>query len=319
MNRLSPVTALVASAVATTRRRRAHGPRIPAWSWGFEVVVGMLKRTSARLAPLPWAEQRAGWELLSQPSPILRRVRREDVSLGAVPCVRVTPRGAPRGTLVYLHGGSYLYGSPETHAELIARLALAANVVVIAPRYRLAPEHPLPAAIEDAVSVCRAVEGGYVLAGDSAGGGLALTTAVALRDAGAAMPVALAPLSPWVDLSAKGGTLLRHSEFDWAEPWMFERWAEAARGVLALDDPRCSPRFADLRGLPPTRVLLGGAEMLVDQVRAFVEVARMQGVDITFSEYPDMVHNWVTLTGLFPACGRGIEEVGTFVRTALDG
>lgn len=319
MNRLTPLVALAASAAATTRRRMTHGPLRPSWSWRFEVVVGTLKRLSAHLASLPWAEQRRGWELLSQPSPVFRRVRREEVTLGGVACARVTPEGSPRGAMVYLHGGSYLYGSPETHAELIARLALAAGAAVIAPRYRLAPEHPLPAAIEDAVSVCRAMQGRFVLAGDSAGGALALTTAITLRDTGAATPAALTLLSPWVDMTAKGGTLEAHSEYDWAEPWMFERWAEAARGSLARDDPRCSPRFAELRGLPRTLVLLGGAEMLADQVRAFVESARAQGLAVTLSEHPDMVHNWVTLAGLFPACGRGIEEVGAFARAALDG
>ncbi|MBC7726539.1 MAG: alpha/beta hydrolase fold domain-containing protein, partial [Microbacteriaceae bacterium] len=168
--------------------------------------------------------------------------------------------GSPRrGTVLYLHGGAYVVGSPASHRSITGALARGTGMAVFALDYRLAPEHPLPAALHDALAACRALRGAdtlrgagpLVLAGDSAGGGLALATALALRDAGEPLPAALVLMAPWVDL-----TLARLPPATPGEAMLSRAWvaAGAAHYLAGADpaQPATSPLHADLRGLPPT-------------------------------------------------------------------
>jgi acetyl esterase/lipase len=312
---------LLASSIRTTLSRLRRGPRHPGWSWGFEVVIETLRRHSAALARLSWVEQRAGWGALVQPpTPEVRGVRRELCEIAGLPAAWFTPPGQPQGTVLYLHGGSFIYGSIDTHSETIARLARSSAARVLAIDYRLAPEHLFPAAIEDVLSAYRALRASgherVVIAGDSAGGNLAAVATVALRDAGDP-PAGAVLLSPWVDLAARDGSLLTNAAYDWAEPSCFESWARCYLGDHDPSDPRASPLRADLAGLPPLFVVVGTAEMLLDQVRAFVDKAHRASVEVEVFEHEGMVHNGISLAPMFERCREVERRAGAFIARCL--
>jgi epsilon-lactone hydrolase len=242
---------LLASVFATAAARRRRGPLLPSWSFGFEVITRAQKRFNASLAPLPPLEQRRLWGALKARSPALDAVNVREQTLAGVRTFWFEPkRGASSTVVLYLHGGSFIYGSERSHGDLAARLALATGARVAFPIYRLAPEHPFPEAADDVRRVFDALAGAVgagrvIVAGDSAGGNLALTLVLALRDAGRALPRAVVPISPWVDLAARGGSLDKNQPYDWAEPEQFESWARTylARG----EDPKRPGHFAVVR------------------------------------------------------------------------
>ena len=222
--------------------------------------------------------------------------------------------------LLYFHGGGFCFGSIRTHGLLAGALARAARARTFAAEYRLAPEHTAPAAHEDALAAYRHLlaEGiapeQIVLAGDSAGGTLVLGTLLALRDAGGPMPAAGIVISPWVDLSCSGASFKSNARFDFVGE---THCRLAAVSYLGAVDPRrsdVSPLYADLHGLPPLLIQAGGAEVLVDQIRAFAARARAAGVDVTLSVYDDMVHVWHLMRDVTPHGQRAIDEAGAFVQ-----
>ena len=313
--------------VALSRLR--NGPGRPSWSFGFELFTTAMRGTALEIARLDWKGQRLAYDTLATPlSPVLKRVDREEVTVGGVPAVWFTPK-IPVGagslgagaTLLYLHGGAYIFGSTRSHGELIARLALATPARTLAPEYRLAPEHPFPAAIEDAVAVYRALLASgtdpkrLVVAGDSAGGGLTMALLQKLREHGDPLPAGAALLCPWVDLTAKGGSLTDNAAFDWSNEEVGHRWIEAYLNGHDRRDPLVSPVFADLAGMPPLLVQVGDAELLHDQAVMLATRAKEAGVDVRFVVEPDMVHDWHSFAGLFSHCARAIDDVGAFVRS----
>jgi acetyl esterase/lipase len=313
--------------VALSRLRK--GPGRPSWSFGFELFAAAMRGTALDIAALDWQGQRRAYDALANTyAPALRRVRREHTTDFGVPAVWFVPK-APGGgaalatdvTVLYLHGGAYIFGSTRSHGELIARLALATPARVLAPEYRLAPEHPFPAAIEDAVSVYRALIARgtdpkrVVVAGDSAGGGLTMALLQKLRDAGDPLPAGAALLCPWVDLTAKGGSLTDNAAFDWSNEDVGHQWIEAYLNGHDRRDPLASPVFADPKGLPPLLVQVGGAELLHDQATKLAVRATEAGVDVRLVVEPDMVHDWHSFAGIFSHCARAIDDVGAFVRS----
>jgi epsilon-lactone hydrolase len=304
--------------VALARARR--GPLLPTWTFWYEVVTRAQKRFHERVARLSPVAERRAWDSLRADGPALRRVARHCETLGSVEVVNLTPREVPEPTRVvlYLHGGSFIYGSERSHGELCARLALASRAKVVLPLYRLAPEHPFPAALDDAIAVYRAlVDRGtspsrLVLAGDSAGGNLVLALLTRLRDEGEELPRGSILISPWVDLAARDGSMQRNEPYDWASPWMFDRWLREYVGQARVDDPRVSPALADLRGLPALLIQIGTAELLHDQVTALARRARSAGVEVTLEEYPDLAHLWHSLTPMFPKFQAGMDRIGAF-------
>jgi acetyl esterase/lipase len=222
--------------------------------------------------------------------------------------------------VLYLHGGGYVSGSPRTHRPLAGEIAHAAGARLLLPAYRLAPEHPFPAALEDAWVAYwwllkQGVQPGQiVVAGDSAGGGLALALLVALRDAGLPLPAGLVCISPWVDLTLRGASLRANEGRDYLN-------AAAIRAVAALylngrdaREPLASPLFADLRGLPPTLIQTGTAELLLDDSKRLARRAAAAGVPVELELWENMVHVWHFLY-LFEAKARqAIRRVGCFVR-----
>lgn len=321
MGLLTHIPSMAAALVRVTRRRAAEGPLRPGWPFGFEVAVEHLRSLSQRVRGQDPLAQRALWDSASAPSQTARKVRRERAEVGGVPGAWITPKaGADDRVVLYFHGGAYIFGTLETHAELMERIAIAARARVLGLSYRLAPEHPFPAAIEDAVAAYRALlrdgtaPGRIVLSGDSAGGNLAAATLLTLRDAGDPLPAGAALICPWVDLTERGGSMVTNEPYDWGFCDDFEGWMRAYIGGGDPRDGRASPLYADLAGLPPLLVQTGGAELLRDQVLAFVERARAAGVEVERDLHPDMVHNWHVFAGMLPEGQRAIERIGAFAR-----
>lgn len=235
-----------------------------------------------------------------------------------------TPAADPARVILFLHGGGYISGSITSHRHMIAQAGREAGARTFALGYRLAPEHPFPAALEDALSGYRyLLAQGFapqhiVIAGESAGGGLAVATLITLRNAGTPLPAATWCSSPWVDLEMSGSTMVTKAAVD---PLIQKNYlAELAALYLNGVDPRtplASPIYADLRGLPPMLIQAGSAETLLDDAVHLAGKAAAADVRITLQVWPDMIHAWHLF---YPqlAEGRGaLAEVGAFVRAKL--
>jgi acetyl esterase/lipase len=242
---------------------------------------------------------------------------------GEGPAIRgawLEPAGTDGPVLLYYHGGGYVFGSMRSHGPLIGALARAAGARIFVPEYRLGPEHPAPAAHDDAVAAYHyLLQQGIpprriVVAGDSAGGTIVLNTLIALRDAATPLPAAGVVISPWVDLTCSGASFDTNAPFDFVGK--VHCLLAAANYLNGLDPgrPDISPLFAALAGLPPLLVHAGDAEVLVDQIRAFAARAEASGVDVQLEVYPDMVHVWHLMRAITPAAQRAIDEIGVFVR-----
>lgn len=226
----------------------------------------------------------------------------------------------PGRTVLLLHGGGYVAGSPETHRGLAAALGMYSSAAVLVPDYRLAPEHRYPAALDDVVAVYRWLIGPggqdpsrLVVAGDSAGGGLALALLVRLRDEGVELPAGAALLSPWADLT---GTSESVSSLDAADPWLSGSLIGVTGEVYApggTQEPYASPVFADLSGLPPLLVHVGSEEVLLDDARTIVARARAAGTEASLGVFDGMWHVFHAFTFL-PEARRALREVAGFVR-----
>jgi acetyl esterase/lipase len=305
--------------VALARFRR--GPLRATWTFRYEVVTHTQKRFHERVASLSPAEERRAWNSLKGPNPSSKSVTWTRSTLGGVDCIDISSheRKTSERVILYLHGGGFLYGSEHTHGELCSRIAISGGARLIFPLYRLAPEHRFPAALEDALSVYRALREAagqrseIVVAGDSAGGNIALALLLSLRGSGDSLPARAALISPCVDLADRSGSMHYNERFDWASPWMFDRWQ---REYLADTDPAAplaSPARADLRGLPPLLIQIGTAEMLYDQVKAFARRAEEAGVEVTLAEYADRVHLWHALAPMFREFQASIDQIGRFI------
>ena len=267
-------------------------------------------------------EMRPVLERLFTDFPSARQVKCEPVSAGGVKAEWITaPNAAADRAILYLHGGGYIMGSINTHRELIARLSKAAQARMLALDYRLAPEHPFPAPVEDATASYRWMlaqglkPSRIAVAGDSAGGGLTVAALVAFRDAGLPMPAAGIPISPWVDLEAIGESMkTRSSQDPIVKPEMIR---EIARVYLAGQNPRsplAAPLYADLHGLPPLLIHVGDAEALLDDSKRLAERAKAAGVDVTLEVWPEMPHVWHLFAHFLPEGQQAIDRAGEFVR-----
>lgn len=240
-----------------------------------------------------------------------------EIMANGVRALRFDPPGTPRAAILHLHGGAFRLGCPEQVAPFAAALALRCGVAVICPTYRLAPEHPYPAALNDAYAVLSALreagEGRIILSGDSAGGGLAASLASLARNDTPA-PIGLILLSAWLDLSISAASYATNA----ADDPLFSREsaAEAADLYLqgmAADDPLASPLFGDLAGFPPTFVSAGAGEVLVDDARSFAARLGEAGVPTRLDIVPDMDHVAVTRGMDLPGAARTFEAVAAFI------
>jgi acetyl esterase/lipase len=198
--------------------------------------------------------------------------------------VRAAPE--PRVTILYLHGGGYLFGSPAGYRDRVRKLSFRCNAEVFVPDYRLAPENPYPAALEDALAAWRYVSAlrqsaTIVVAGDSAGGGLALSLLAALRDAGDELPAAAFVFSPWTDLGGSGASVTSNERNDvWLSRRHIAEWGRQYAAGSDVADPGISPLHADMRGFPPLLLIAGDEEVLLDDTLRVAAKAREAGVEV---------------------------------------
>jgi acetyl esterase/lipase len=270
----------------------------------------------------PPLQRRARYSRFFGQFPTPDDVRFEPVQADGVWVEWVTPPdAAPRRIVLYLHGGGYGVGSPVDYRDLVPRIARAARARALSVDYRLAPEHPHPAAVEDAVTAYRwlLANGGTpaqtVIAGDSAGGGLTVATLLALRDRGVPLPAAGVCISPWVDMEASGASVERNAE---ADPFMKKAVIlDAARRYLQGQDPRtplAAPLYADLGGLPPLLIQVGSIETLLDDAVRLAERARAVGVEVTLETWDGMPHIWHCFASFLPEAQQAIDRIGAFVQ-----
>ncbi len=248
------------------------------------------------------------------------------VRLGSVVGERVDGSNVRAGyALLYFHGGGFCIGSPLMHRSIAAHLAQHSAMSVFVPSYRLAPEHPYPAALDDALAAYRALlAGGYAperiaLVGDSAGGGLALALLVALRDAGVALPASAVLLSPWVDLSLSGASIAFNAADDpVVSPTWLAACARAYAGTLAPSDPRVSPLFASLYGLPPLGIYVGTREILLDDSARLAVRAREAGVTVELRCYEGLWHNWQFQAGVLPSVAPTFADAADLIESMIE-
>jgi acetyl esterase/lipase len=270
---------------------------------------------------LPVAERRRRLDSVPVllPGALLRTRRRRD-SLAGVPVTWVTPRGGSEPRLVlYVHGGGFTVGSSRMLRDLLARLALASSGRILSPDYRLAPEHPWPAALDDLRTVWRAALAEYapkqiVLAGDSAGGNLVLALLLELRDRGEPLPAGAVLFSPWVDLACSAASFQTNADVDVLDrELLLEEAAGYARGADP-SRPALSPLHAELAGLPPLYFQVAGAELLRDDVEAFATRARAAGVRSALDVFDDQVHDFQAFGGLSRTSLDAIRRAGEAVQ-----
>lgn len=280
----------------------------------------ILKPMFAPAIPMPW--QRWWLRQMARIAWLPNGVEFAAAELYGVSGEWVRPRRLPpakNAAILYLHGGAYCVGSPATHRAVTAHLCRAANLPVFAADYRLAPEHPFPAAVDDALAVYKSLagQGPVVIAGDSAGGGLALATALSLRQQSTRLPAALVLFSPWIDLT-------RASLSDAAaanDTMLTPAWLDAcARHYLAGSDaasPLASPLHGDLRGLPPILIQTGADEMLRGDAVKLHDALDKAGVAVTCEIVPGRWHAFQIHAGLLPSAHAAIKRAGRFIAANL--
>jgi monoterpene epsilon-lactone hydrolase len=272
--------------------------------------VALARKLAAQTTPKLRVPQ--GWRIRETATPLKGEWIEPENGAGKPPAGR---------TILYLHGGGYYFCSPETHRPITVTLAREAAARVFAPDYRLAPEHRFPAAVEDAVASYRGLLAGgtraqrIVIAGDSAGGGLALATLIALRDAGEPLPAGAVLFSPWTDLAATGASITRNDKSD----VMFHGRRIAQAGKIYLGDtpattPRASPLYAELRGLPPLFVQASDSEVLLDDSTRLVEKAGRVGIAVSFRAWHNLPHVWQIFAGFLPEARAALAESAEFIR-----
>ena len=295
----------------------------------FQMVVGMIGQTTDTLneATLSAVELRSGMEALVGALPLLEGTEVEVVDVNGVPAEWVRPEvnTAPDACILYLHGGGYVIGSCNTHRPLASHLAARTGLSVLVVDYRLGPEDPYPAALDDALTAYEWLleagleHGRIVIAGDSAGGGLTLATLLALRDNGSRMAGLGVAISPWTDLTLSGATMDAPEIHD---PMVtragLQRMADWYVDSADPTDPLVSPLFGDLTGLPPLLIHVGEVEALRDDAVRFAERAKAAGVDVTIEVWPEMIHVWHAFGPSVPESEAAVTRIAAFIAKRLE-
>jgi len=291
-----------------------------------QTVLRFILRTGLRVLfrglirpPVPLALQRAVLRLLTCCLPQAREVRLERAKLAELTCEWHWPDKTASGVVLYLHGGGFVLGGPNTHRALASHLAHQTHMAVVAIDYRRSPEHPFPAARDDALRAYQALlDSGYapsqiVIAGDSAGGNLSLITGLRLRELGLPQPAAYVCFSPVTDFTGThlhtplAGDPLIHPA------WLAQALASYVPAGLARDDPTLSPVFADCRGLAPLLIQVGEDEVLLNDSLRMAQQAQADGVDVVLQRFPDLWHVFHAQAGVLRAADRALADVAVFL------
>lgn len=268
-------------------------------------------------------DSRAALDQFSGLAPLPKDVKLEKIDVGGISAAWMsTPEVVKDKAILYLHGGGYIEGSITYHKELTQRISRVSKAKVLILDYRLAPEHPFPAALEDSTrtySWLVDTEGylpqNIVIAGDSAGGGLTVATLVKLRDEGMALPAAAVCLSPWTDLALTGDSMkekVHEDPFMTPDDLMFS--ASMYLGKTDPKNPYASPLYANLKDLPPLCIQVGTAEVLLDDAIRLATRAKEAGVEVQLDIWEDMIHVFQAFAVLAPESQEGIEKIGEFIK-----
>ena len=297
-------------------------------SQAMQDVIDVLRdrqKASASQAPPTLAERRAAFTPGDRLHPVPDDVLVTEVTAGGVPAHWLAAPGADTGrVLLFLHGGGYELGSLRSDGELAARLGQASGMRVLFPEYRLAPEHPFPAAIDDVLAAWRWLRTGQGLsaaslavAGDSAGGGLAVALLVATRDAREALPAAAVLMSPTVDLTSSGASMTERGDQDpISTPAMLGHFASDYLAGADPKTPLASPLFAPLSGLAPLLIQVGTADLLLSDSERLAAAAAQAGVDVTLQVGEGLPHVYPIMLGT-PEAAEATEQIGKFLRALV--
>ena len=297
--------------------RRGH----PSWNLSMKLASRLFRNNMKRAVKMSFSEQREFYRKLARPNPFPQKVSESWFEIDGLRACWFTPTELQSpGTLLYWHGGGYCICSIDTHKELIARLAKASGCRTLAVDYRLAPEAPFPCAVDDAEKVMNYLwRSGHkpettVVAGDSAGGNLALVSILKAIANGQPVPAACVGISPWVDLASQRRSHIENSKFDYVGPKFDAGWRQAYVGTEQAKNPFVSPIYGDYKQFPPLLLQAGGAETLRDDIAELAKIAEAAGVDVQYREWEGMIHVWHFLASLVPASKEAIAEVGNFVK-----
>jgi len=296
-----------------------------------QIIVGMRNKIIKKIVSFQMAgwsdgsieEQRARLDKTSKYLKIPADIYCQPILAGGVIAEWINTPEADLGAILYLHGGAYALGSVDVHREIIARLARATKIRCLAIEYRLAPEHPYPAALEDSIAayhwlLTQGVEPSQIIfVWDSAGGGLALASLVALRDAGEPLPAGTVCISPWTDLALTGASIQSKAKVDpYLDPASLQKYARYYAGENEPSSPLISPLYANLEGFPPLLIQVGTDEILLDDATRFAEKARDSGVDVTLQILDGMFHVF-QLIPFLPETKKAVGSIAEFVSHTL--
>jgi monoterpene epsilon-lactone hydrolase len=301
-------------------RRLLRGPLLPNWSWMFEVSIHFIRnQTITAFNMTNQAEGREYENSLVFTSPAVAEMKIEPI-LTPVKGHWYHPKSEAKDiTVLYLHGGGYAFYS-KAHENLIALVTLAAKSQTFALDYRLIPEHPFPAQLDDALAAYRwLLETGIkserlVVIGDSAGGNLVLVLLLALRDSKLPLPALGICIAPWTDIENSGNSLKDNEPFDWVEKRMPLKWAEWLCKDTHPSNPMVSPINADLRGLPPIYIQAGDAEILYDMIQSFYNRAQAQGANVKLDVWRHMNHDFQAFGDHIPESKEALMRIGQVIK-----
>lgn len=290
-------------------------------------IVALRVKLAARERASDVPTQRRDFDMLSQAYPPPADVKIERVRANGVEAEWTwTPDARSDAVVLYVHGGGYVFGSLESHRHMVAEIGRAARARTLALHYRLAPEHPFPAPVEDTLAAYRFLLNQGVaakriaIAGDSAGGGLTVAAMVAIREAGLPQPACGWAISPWVDMEGLGDSIADNAARD--PTVQKDLLLEIARIYLNGADPRApaaAPIYADLRGISPLLIQVGAVETLLDDAIRLARVAGLADVTVDLQIWPEMIHVWHLFHPELTAGRRAIEAGGVYIRNATSG
>lgn len=318
------ITRLRGETMIVRPSRKARWLGMFSWQYRLISVYFNIQRMLARTrGPVDLEKERAELEELGKTFKPLVPISCAKETADGVPVEWVFPSGSSDSkTVFFLHGGSYISGSIDSHRAFAGNIASAAGARALNVGYRLAPEHPFPAALEDAAAAYRwllnrhASPEEVVFAGDSSGGSLVLALAVFLRDRGEPLPAGMVSLSPMTDLAMKGETWTTNARSDiLIHPHKESQFARMYLGNADPLSPYASPHYADLQGLPPLFIQVGTVEVLLSDSTRLAEKARAAGVEVTIEEWVGMQHDWHFGASFIPESRDAIARIGEFVKT----
>lgn len=297
--------------------------RMPGRSWATEVLVRATRDLFivGHGRGADWLRKQIGKGV--GPHPAFSKVSDNTREIAGVPCMMLSANSGDDSQIIilYLHGGGYVFGSPQGYKSILASLALETNGLVIAPDYRLAPENPFPAPHDDCLKVAQAIIKTYpdkkiIIAGDSAGGALAIATTLELAHLGQNQSISgLVLLSPWVDPTAKSGSIISNQVNDCLVPGFLGGSIEALMPDGELDNPKINFTQVDLSSLPRTLVQLGGGEIFYDQIIEFNQRSKDQGVDLTEQCYPTQFHVFQLFSATLKDAKKAMTDIGDFIKS----